>query len=124
MDMPETLLAVRRLSAGWPEVSLKLVEDKANGPPVIQSLRHEISGFVEVNPERGKVSRAAAATAVIAKKHPYYSIGEPVGIAWRRRCKGVCESFSAWVSRRGVWKRSANARRAARSTPNVDHLGI
>ena len=62
MDMPETLLAVRRLSAGWPEVSLKLVEDKANGPAVIQSLRHEISGFVEVNPEGGKVSRAAAAS--------------------------------------------------------------
>ena len=60
MDLPETLLAVRRLSARWPNAHTKLVEDKANGPAVIQSLRHEI-GFVEVTPEGGKVSRAAAA---------------------------------------------------------------
>jgi phage terminase large subunit-like protein len=62
MDLPATLLAVRRLSAHWPNAVLKLVEDKANGPAVIQSLRHEIAGFVEVNPEGGKVSRAAAAS--------------------------------------------------------------
>ncbi len=62
LDLPGTLLAVRRLSATWPAAHLKLVEDKANGPAVIQSLRHEISGFVEVNPEGGKISRAAAAS--------------------------------------------------------------
>ena len=62
MDLPATLLAVRRLSAHWPNANLKLVEDKANGPAVVQSLRHEIAGFVEVNPEGGKISRAAAAS--------------------------------------------------------------
>jgi predicted phage terminase large subunit-like protein len=36
--------------------------DKANGPAVVQSLRHQIGGFVEVNPEGGKISRAAAAS--------------------------------------------------------------
>jgi predicted phage terminase large subunit-like protein len=36
-----------------------LVEDKAKGPAVIQSLPHEIGGLVEVNPEGGKMSRAA-----------------------------------------------------------------
>jgi hypothetical protein len=35
---------------GWPSRS-KLVEDNANEPAVIQSLRHQIAGFVEVNPE-------------------------------------------------------------------------
>jgi phage terminase large subunit-like protein len=59
MDLPATLLAVRQLSARWREASLKLVEDNANGPAVIQSLCHEIAGFVEVNPEGGKISRAA-----------------------------------------------------------------
>ena len=39
-----------------------MVEDKANGPAVIQSLKREISGLVEVNPEGGKISRAAAAS--------------------------------------------------------------
>ena len=54
--------AVRRLSAQWPVATLKLVEDKANGPAVIQSLRHEIGGLVEVTPEGGKMSRAVAAS--------------------------------------------------------------
>jgi predicted phage terminase large subunit-like protein len=62
MDLPRTLLEVRTLSGRWPNVIMKLVEDKANGPAVIQSLRHEIGGFIDVNPEGGKVSRAAAAS--------------------------------------------------------------
>ncbi|MGA3079168.1 MAG: phage terminase large subunit, partial [Bryobacteraceae bacterium] len=62
LDFPETLLAVRRLSAQWLDAQTKLVEDKANGPAVVQSLRHEIGGFVEVNPEGSKESRAAAAS--------------------------------------------------------------
>jgi hypothetical protein len=37
-------------------------EDKANGPAVVRWLRHEFAGYVEVNPEGGKVSRAAAAS--------------------------------------------------------------
>jgi len=65
MDVPETLMAVRRLSARWPNAQTKLVEDKANGPAVIQSLRHEIGGFNEVTPEGGKVSRAAAAAPML-----------------------------------------------------------
>jgi phage terminase large subunit-like protein len=55
MDFPGTLLAVRQMCGTWPAVSLKLVEDKANGPAVVQSLYHQIAGFVEVNPEGGKI---------------------------------------------------------------------
>jgi predicted phage terminase large subunit-like protein len=62
LDLPGTLLAVRRLSGQWPDAHLKLVEDKANGPAVIQSLGHQIGGLVEVNPEGGKISRAAGAS--------------------------------------------------------------
>jgi predicted phage terminase large subunit-like protein len=62
LDFPGTLLAVRRLSGQWLDAQTKLVEDKANGPAVVQSLRHEIAGFVEVNPEGGKESRAAGAS--------------------------------------------------------------
>ena len=51
LDFPDTLLAVRRLSAQWPDAQNKIVEDKANGPAVVQSLRHEIGGFVEVSPK-------------------------------------------------------------------------
>ena len=58
-------MAVRRLSARWPNAPMKVVEDKANGLAVIQSLRHEIGGFIEVQPEGGKVSRAAAAAPML-----------------------------------------------------------
>ncbi len=59
-DMPETLMAVRRLSARNPEAHLKLVEGKANGPATVQSLRKEISGMVEVEPQGGKAARVNA----------------------------------------------------------------
>jgi predicted phage terminase large subunit-like protein len=93
MDMPETLLAVRQVSAGWPEVSLKLVEDKANGPAVIQSLRHEIAGFVEVNPEGGKVSRAAAASPQLESGNWY--LPHPMLARWVEGFIGECAAFPA-----------------------------
>lgn len=64
-DMPETLMAIRRLSARNPQAHLKLVESKANGPAAVQSLRHEISGMVEVEPQGGKNSRVAAAAVSV-----------------------------------------------------------
>lgn len=60
--LPETLDAVRRLSYRNPNATMKLVEDKANGPAVIQSLRHEMGGFIEVNPQGNKMSRASGAS--------------------------------------------------------------
>jgi Terminase RNaseH-like domain len=35
-----------------------LVEDKANGPAVIQRLQVNVSGVVEINPEGGKIARS------------------------------------------------------------------
>lgn len=60
MDFPTTIKAVRNFSTKHPGAYMKLVEDKANGPAVIQSLHHEIGGFVAVNPIGGKIARAAA----------------------------------------------------------------
>ena len=47
LDFPKTVAAVRTLSRRWPDVKLKLVEDRANGPAVVQSLRHEIAGLLK-----------------------------------------------------------------------------
>lgn len=62
MDLPATIQAVRSLSAKWPQARAKLIEDKANGPAVIQMLKREISGLIPVNPDGGKIVRAAAAS--------------------------------------------------------------
>ena len=69
--MPATLAAVREMSAKWPKAEIKLVEDKANGPAVIQQLRHELSGLVEVTPEGGKTARAHAVSPQIESRNVY-----------------------------------------------------
>ncbi len=93
LDLPGTVLAVRRLSARWPAAQLKLVEDKANGPAVIQTLRHEIAGFVEVNPEGGKVSRAAAASPQLESGNWY--LPHPMLAPWVEGFIGECAAFPA-----------------------------
>lgn len=60
LDFPATLAAIRSLSAKWPQATLKLVEDKANGPAVLATLRSEIEGLVAVEPDGGKEARAHA----------------------------------------------------------------
>lgn len=60
MDMPSTKEAVRNLSRRWPRAAAKLIEDKANGPAIIQELQHDVSGLIEINPEGGKIARSNA----------------------------------------------------------------
>lgn len=58
MDFPATCDAVEAMALKWPRATAKYVEDKANGPAVISSLKHKISGMIAVNPSGGKESRA------------------------------------------------------------------
>jgi predicted phage terminase large subunit-like protein len=51
---------MRRPVSGRDAVAV-LVEDKANGPSVIQRLKVNIPGVVEINPQGGKVARMFAA---------------------------------------------------------------
>lgn len=69
MDFVETQSAFRQLSGDWPEVETKLVENKANGPAIISSLRSEISGIIAVEPEGDKVARAMAEQGTIESGH-------------------------------------------------------
>lgn len=60
MGITDTMRSIRTLSAKHPRARAKLVEDKANGPAVIELLKKEISGLIPVNPQGGKVVRAQA----------------------------------------------------------------
>lgn len=71
MDLPATIRAVRTLSAKWPQARAKLVEDKANGPAVIQLLKNEILGLIPVNPDGGKIARAYAASPEVEAGNVY-----------------------------------------------------
>lgn len=56
----QTLQAMRAMSRRWPAARLKLVENKANGPAIADTLKKEIPGIVLVEPEGGKIARANA----------------------------------------------------------------
>ena len=71
MDCPTTVKAVRELSQKWPGTLAKLIEDKANGSAVIQMLSNEIAGLLPVNPEGGKIARAAAVSPLIEAGNVY-----------------------------------------------------
>jgi predicted phage terminase large subunit-like protein len=61
----ETLRRVETLSARWPQATTKLIEDKANGTAVIDSLRRKITGLVPITPTESKVARAEAVTPFV-----------------------------------------------------------
>lgn len=56
-----TVAAVRAMKAKFPQAIAVLIEDKANGPAVIETLKNEIAGVVPVEPFGGKLARANAA---------------------------------------------------------------
>lgn len=66
MDLPATIAAFRALADKWPRVLEKLVEDKANGPAVIQSLKNEIPGIIPVGVSGSKLARAQAVSPLVA----------------------------------------------------------
>ena len=65
----ETVAQVKELAerarVRFPRVAPRiLIEDKANGPAVIDALKHEVSGIVPVEPDGSKEARAHAVTAL------------------------------------------------------------
>ena len=61
--------AVKAMSSKWPEAYTKGIEDKANGPAIMESLHETVGGFVPVPADISKVARAAAATPVYMAGH-------------------------------------------------------
>jgi len=58
--------AVRTMCAQFPQGMATLIEDKANGPAVMDALREEIPGLIPVEPDGSKVARAYAVTPLFA----------------------------------------------------------
>lgn len=61
----ESVQMMLDLTARWPQAVMKLVEDKANGPAIINALRAKIGGIIPVEPEGSKVARASAITPLV-----------------------------------------------------------
>lgn len=63
--------AVVDLSAQYPRIRAKYIEDKANGPAVIEVLSQQIAGVIAVNPEGGKTARANAISYLVSAGNVY-----------------------------------------------------
>jgi len=66
--------AIEAMTAKWPQAAAKFVEDKANGPAVINHLRRRIPGLIPVNPEGGKVTRAHAVSPFVHAKNVHLPV--------------------------------------------------
>jgi predicted phage terminase large subunit-like protein len=73
-----TLATFRTLSEEWPLALEKLVEDKANGPAIINTLQHEIPGIIPIEPKGSKEARAAACSPEVESGNVYL----PEGADW------------------------------------------
>lgn len=68
----KTLVAVKDMQKRWPYLTYTLVEDKANGTAVIDTLRDEVPGLLAVEPHGGKQVRAHATTALFAAEQVWF----------------------------------------------------
>ena len=65
LDFPATVQAIRTVRGLYPETRYVLVEDKANGSAVIQTLQREFPGVIGINPMGGKSARVNAVSPAI-----------------------------------------------------------
>ena len=86
-----TMDAIRSWRIKWPKAIAILIEDKANGPAVIQMLRKEIAGLIAVEPKGGKESRAYAAAPEVESGNVY--LPHPLIAPWVDRFIGSAASF-------------------------------
>lgn len=71
LSFTDTVAAIRRMSERWPQAIVKLIEDKANGPAVINALRSEVGGIIPVQVKDSKSARAAAVSPFIESNNVF-----------------------------------------------------
>lgn len=71
IDFTDTIRAIKNMAIKYPQAKLKLVEDKANGPAIISTLRKEISGIVPIDPQGSKEARAYSVSPDIEAGNVY-----------------------------------------------------
>ena len=72
--------AVKSMSRRWPKIAAKLVEDTANGPAIIDELKHTVGGLIPVKPEGGKVARAQRIQPYVEAGNVY--LPDPSSCPW------------------------------------------
>lgn len=63
MSFTKTVREVVTLREAWPRTREILIEDKANGPAVIDTLKASVPGIIPIEPDGSKLARAHAVTS-------------------------------------------------------------
>ena len=92
LDFPGTLAAIRAAARLYPAARAVLIEDKANGSAVIQTLQRELF-CIPVDPLGGKLARLNAVAPAIESGHVFLPLSEKA--AW---AEDFIEQFAAFPS--------------------------
>jgi predicted phage terminase large subunit-like protein len=90
MGFNETLNTLRNLQPAW-QFNELLIEDKANGTAIIETLRQEARGYIvkACDPMGGKTARAEAASVQFKQKRVYI----PRYASWRKDYENQLKAF-------------------------------
>lgn len=112
MEFTEARDAVCEMTERWRSAKAKLVEDKANGPAIMSSLRKKISGLIPYDPgDSDKTARARAVTPQIRSGNVY--IPDPNLFPW---ATAYIEEFAAFPN-------GAQDDQVDTTTQALDYLG-
>jgi predicted phage terminase large subunit-like protein len=82
LDFTSTCQATEALHHKWPQSIAILVEDKANGPAVINTLRRKVPGLIPITPVDSKLARAHAVSPLFEARNvhlPHPSLAPWIG---------------------------------------------
>lgn len=71
----------------------KLIEDKANGPAIIDTLKTHVQGIKPITPKSSKEARARAVTPEVEAGHIYLPHPDEPGNEWVRDLVSECRAF-------------------------------
>jgi predicted phage terminase large subunit-like protein len=93
MNLAGTVDGVRMLSREWPEAGAKYIEDKANGPAVMEILQDEIPGMIPVQvgqTEGDKLARLHAVSPTYESHHVF--VPDP------KECPWITDVINEWCT--------------------------
>lgn len=72
LDFTNSLKAVENMARKYPRCRRILIEDKANGPAIINTLKRKVSGIIPITPKESKEARAFSVTPFFEAGNVYF----------------------------------------------------
>ena len=81
MGFTEMVANTKKMVDLWSPTAV-LIEDKANGPAVIDTIKQTVAGIIAINPIGGKIARAEAISELFSAGNTYIPVEAPWLGAW------------------------------------------